>query len=361
MKKSYVLLIMTLALIILLAACRDPSLEQAIIDYKGSRWDQAYASIKKAVEKVPQDPEAWYYYGEIAGQQGDIKEMVDAYDKSSALKNTFEVEIQNSRNRYFSKFYNSGVQSYNSFIKLEDKESENASKVLNKMIDEFQKALIIKKDFQANRLISIAYNNLKDDENRLKYLILTTESKPDSALGWIDLGFYFRTLKEYEKSIEYFEKALKIEPENTNALTLYAECLDFSGKKEEAIAAYKNAVEVNPEEKAIPFNLGLLFYKEANRENIEDTDRIKYLGDAEIYFEKVYDLDPEFKEIYDLYGRVLIDLKKFDVAEQVLLEGTKYFPDAASIWTNLSYVFANLNKVDKANEAAKKAKELSEL
>jgi tetratricopeptide (TPR) repeat protein len=361
MKKSYLLLFMTLALIILLAACRDPSLEQAIIDYKGSRWDQAYMSVKKAVEKVPQDPEAWYYYGEIAGQKGEVKEMVDAFDKSLALKNTFEAQIKDARIRYFSKYYNNGVQSYNSYIKLEDKESENASKILNNMIKEFQNALLIKNDFQANRLISIAYAGLEDDENRLKYLLLASESNPDTALGWVDLGFYYRNLKEYEKSIEYFEKALKVDPENTNALTLYAECLDFSGKKEQAIAAYKNANEVNPEEKAIPFNLGLLLYKEANRDNIEPAERTNYLNEAEIYFNKVYDLDPEFREIYDLYGPVLIYLKKFDAAEQILLEGTKYFPDAASIWTNLSIVYANQGKKDKANEAAKKAKELSDL
>lgn len=359
MKKSYVLLIMTLALMILLAACRDPSLEQAIIDYKGSRYDQAWASAQKAVEKVPQEPEAWYYYGEIAGQKGDITEMMKGFDKSLALAKTFEPQITNAKNRYFAKFYNSGVQSYNSFIKAEDKESEKATKILNTMIGEFKNALLIKDDFQANRLISIAYNSLKDDENRLKYLVAATESNPDTALGWVDLGFYYRTSKDYDKAIDYFEKALKVEPKNTNALTLYAECLDFSGKKEEAIAAYKKAVEVNPEEKAIPFNLGLLLYKEANVENIDTEVRMKYLKDSEIYFGKVYDLDPEFREIYDLYGPVLIYLKKFDLAEQVLLEGTKYFPDSPSIWTNLSIVYANLNKKDKANDAAKRAKELA--
>lgn len=359
MKKSYLLLMMTLALIILLAACRDPSLEQAIIDYKGSRWDQAYASIKKAVEKVPQDPEAWYYYGEIAGQKGDIKEMVEGFDKSLALKNTFEVQIQNANNRYFAKFYNNGVQSYNSFLKLEDKESESGTKVLNKMIKEFQNALLIRDDFQANRLTSIAYNSLNDNENRLKYLLLASESNPDTALGWVELGFYYRNLKDYEKAIEYFEKAIDVDPANTNALTLYAECFDFAGRKEEAIAAYNKAIEFNPEEKAIPFNLGLLLYKEANRENIESDERMNYLGKAELNFRKVYDLDPEFREIYDLYGPVLIYLKMYDEAELVLLEGIRYFPDSPSIWTNLSIVYANQGNKDKANDAAKRAKELA--
>jgi tetratricopeptide (TPR) repeat protein len=235
----------------------------------------------------------------------------------------------------------------------------DGEKIWNKMIDEFNKALLIKDDFQANRLISIAYNNLNDNENRLKYLLKASESNPDTALGWVELGFYYRNLKDYDKAIGYFEKAIEIDPQNTNALTLYAECFDFAGRKDEAIEAYKNAIEVNPEEKAIPFNLGLLLYKEANRDGIDPEERMKYLNEAEIYFGKVYDIDPEFREIYDLYGPVLIYIKNFEKAEQVLLEGIKYFPDAPSIWTNLSIVYANLNKKDKAEEAAKRATELS--
>jgi tetratricopeptide (TPR) repeat protein len=350
---------MTLALMILLAACRDPSLEQAIIDYKGSRWDQAWKSVKNAVVKVPQDAEAWYYYGEIAGQKGLIDSMMLGFDKSLSINTTHKAEIENAKSKYFAKFYNSGVQSYNSYIKIEDKEGENAKKVLNGMVEDFKKALLIKNDFQANRLISIAYNNLNDDENRLKYLLKATESNPDTALGWVDLGFYYRNLKDYDKAIEYFEKAIQIDPQNINALTLYAESFDFAGKKDEAIEAYKKAIEVNPEEKALPFNLGLLLYKEANRDGIDPDERMKYLNDAELYFGKVYDLDPEFREIYDLYGPVLIYVKNFEKAEQVLLEGVKYFPDSPSIWTNLSIVYANLSKKDKANDAAKKAKELS--
>lgn len=359
MKKSYFLFAMALILIILLAACRDPSLEQAIIDYNGNRYDQAYESIQKAVKKVPDNAEAWYYYGKIAGKKDDVKQMVDAFDKSLKINDSFKPQIENDKNSYFSKFYNSGVQSYNSFIKIEDKESENAQKALQKIIEEFNKALIIKDDYQANRLIANAYRSLNDEENQLKYLNLAAESNPDTALAWIELGFVYRSKKDYEKAGEYFKKAIETDPKNTDALTMYAECLDFSGKKEEAIAAYKNAVEVNPQEKAIPFNLGLLLYKEANKEELEDTQRKQYLEEAEIYFKKAYDLDPEFKELYDLYGPVLIHNEKYDLAESVLLEGIKYFPDAPTIWVNLSVVYARKGDSKKANEADAKAKELS--
>ena len=200
---------------------------------------------------------------------------------------------------------------------------------------------------------------LNDEENQLKNLVWASEVAPDTALSWLELGFFYRNKKEFKKAAEYFKKAIEADPKNINANTMYAECLDFDGRKDEAIEQYKKAIDLNPEEKAIPFNLGLLLYKESTKDDIEEQEKNKYLGDAATYFEVVYNLDPEFKEIYDLYGLVLIYLKKYEEAEKLLLEGIKYFPEAASIWTNLSVVYANLGKKDQANDAAKKAKDLA--
>lgn len=356
--RSYVILT-ALSLIFVSAACRPPFLEQAIIDYNGGRIDQAYESAKKVETLAPDNPEAWYYYGKIAGEKGDYKKMIDAFDKSLSLKPDFESNIKADKSQHFSKTYNSAVQTYNGYVKLEDKESEEAKKALKSVIVDFNNALIIKDDFQACKLIALSYGYLGDEENQLKYLIKETEIAPDTAASWIDLGFYYRSKKEYGKAIEYFKKALEADPQSINANTMLAECFDFDGKKEEAIEQYKKAIEINPEEKAIPFNLGLLYYKQSTAENVEESKKMELLGEAAIYFEKVYNIDPEFKEIYDLFGLTLIHLKKFEKAKSILEEGSKYFPDAASIWSNLSYAYANLGKKNEAEEAAKRAKELA--
>ena len=351
--------ILIILLLIFISACRHPSLEQAIIDYNQNRNEQAYESVKNAVKAVPEDAEAWFYYGEIAGKMDKYQEMMDAFNKSLALSPTYKDQINSSKSSYFSKTYNAAVQTYNGYINIENKEGENAVKALNSVIEDFRKALIIKDDFQATRLISIAYDYLDDEENQIKYLTKATEISPDTALAWIDLGIFYRNKKDYEKATENFKKALEAEPENINANTMYAEVLDFSGKKEEAKEAYKKAIELNPEEKAIPYNLGLVYYKDAVGDDVDEKQKMEALGEAATYFDIVYNLDPEFKGIYDIYGLTLIYLKRFEDAETLLQEGSKYFPDAASIWTNLSVVYANLGKKTEANEAAKKATDLA--
>ena len=66
----FIILLFTIS--ILVNACRPPELEQAVIDYNGGRYDNAYTEVLAATEKYPDNQEAWYYLGEIQGKKGQI-------------------------------------------------------------------------------------------------------------------------------------------------------------------------------------------------------------------------------------------------------------------------------------------------
>lgn len=53
--------------------------------------------------------------------------------------------------------------------------------------------------------------------------------------------------KEYARGLEVCEQAVKLAPENSRALNYRGLFLDYLGKKEEALADYKNAVRVDPD------------------------------------------------------------------------------------------------------------------
>jgi tetratricopeptide (TPR) repeat protein len=211
----------------------------------------------------------------------------------------------------------------------------------------------------AHRLTALAYQNLGNDQANIQSLITASEANPDTALAWIELGYYYSRQKDYNQAADYFNKALEIDPENVEALTLYAQNLDFADRKDEAIAAYKNAIQKNPQEKAIPFNLGLLLNKLANE--TEDPEKKKVLlEEAVIYFRKAYDLDPELKETYDILSTLLLQLERYEEAEEILDEGVKRFPDSAAMWQNLSFLHAKMGNKDKAEEYYEKSKQLRE-
>ncbi len=357
--KRYTLLlaILLIAVSFLFNSCRPPELEGAIVHLNAGRDDQAFELAEEAAKKYPDNAEAWYILGKIQGKRGLINEMVSSFDKSVAIAPTFQKDIELEKSSYFSKHYNDAVAAYNAFIKLEDREGEAAKKKLNEVIDNFNKALLIQPDYMAHRLIAISYQNLGDDENNLKALQAAAEAKPDTVMAWIELGYYYSRNKDYVQAADYFEKGLGVDPDNVECLTLYAQNLDFADKKMEAIAAYKSAMEKNPEEKAIPFNLGLLLNKQAN--SLEDPAAKKAkMEEAIIYFKKTYDLDPDLKETYDILSTLLLQLERYEEAEEILNEGIQRFPDSASMWQNLSFLHAKMGNRAKAEEYYEKSKQL---
>ena len=354
----FALLLFTVA--IMVSSCRPPELEQAVIDYNGGRYDNAYEEVLSATEKYPDNEEAWYYLGEIQGKKGQIKEMVESFDKSLALKNTFQAEIELAKRSYFGKYYNDGVSAYNSMIQIEDKKSEQAVKRLNQVISDFQNVLYIENDYMAHRLISIAYQFMEDDENSLKYLYSAADAKPDTVLAYVDLGYHFQRKQEFLKAAEQFKKGIEVDPKHEECLIRYAESLDMADKKDEAVTAYKAAFEVTPNEKAIPFNLGLLLFKQSNAIENDDAKKKEKMKEAIFYFEKAREIDPNIKEVYDLLGTLLLQLEDYDKAREVLEQGVELFPDSSTVWQNLSFLYAKLGEKEKAEAAFEKSKQLQE-
>jgi superkiller protein 3 len=354
----FALVFLTIAFMI--TSCRPPELEQAVIDYNGGRYDNAYTQVLSATEKYPDNEEAWYYLGEIQGKKGQIKEMMESFNKSLSLKNTYQAEIELAKSNYYGKYYNDGVSAYNALIQIEDKKSEQAIKRLEQVIKDFTNVNYIKNDYMANRLISISYQFLEDDENALKYLYVAAEAKPDTALAYIDLGYHFQKKQDFVKAAEQFKKGIEVDPTNQECLIRYAESLDMAEQKEEAIAAYKSAFEVVPDEKAIPFNLGLLLFKQANTLEEDDPKKNETMEEAIFYFEKAKEIDPNIKEIYDLLGTLLLQLEQYDKAKEILEEGVELYPDSSTVWQNLSFLYAKLGEKEKAEEAFEKSKQLQE-
>jgi tetratricopeptide (TPR) repeat protein len=345
-------------LFLLLNACRPPELEQAVIEYNAGRFDNAFDQAKKATEKYPENEEAWYYRGEVEGRKGLIEDMINSFNKSLAIKNTFTKDIELAKRNYFGKFYNDGVSGYNSMIKIEDKTSPEAHKAVEQVVTNFKNALLIQKDYMATRLIAVANQVIGNDEETLKYFELAAETNPDTVTVWMDLGYYYQRQKDFVKAAAQFKKGLEISPKDEECLIRYAESLDLADKKEEAIFAYKQALEIVPNEKAIPFNLGLLIFKLSTVPDLDDAKKKELMAESAVYFEKAHMIDPEIKEVYDLLGTLLLQLGEYEKAKVLLEQGVEIFPDAGSIWQNLSFLYAKTGDKKKAEEAFSRSKQL---
>lgn len=358
MKRISIILFAMAMLISTMTGCRPPEIEGAYVDFNAGRYENALQLSKIATEKHPNNSEAWYMLGSTNGKLGNYKEMAEAFVKSLALDNRFTQKIEQERAYYFQTVYNTGVNKYNSYTKQEDRSSEEARKILQQAITDFQSAYSLKEDYMTVSLSALCYSLLDDDEKALEQYKLLTVMKPDTIDSWIALGQYYYNAKEYETSAQALEKAIEIDSENTDAVSMLSQTYDILGNREKAISLYTKAIDLAPEEKAFPFNLGLLYFKMSNEEGVADADKKVYLQKCIENFGKTINLDPEMKEPYDIQSNAFIQLEKYDDALLILKQAIDYFPDEYSFWFNLGVAYSRLNNADEAQKAFDKADEL---
>ena len=81
---------------------------------------------------------------------------------------------------------------------------------------------------------------------------------------------------------------------------------------------YKKAMEINPKEKAYPFNLGRLYFQKLANENTDPTAKAEYLKACADAFGRVIELDPSMKEAYDYKSNCEIMAKNYEDAKRLL-------------------------------------------
>ncbi|NOX90833.1 MAG: tetratricopeptide repeat protein [Calditrichaeota bacterium] len=356
--KKLVLFIIPILVLSFLTSCRPPELEGAFVDYNAGRFDNALKLAQEATQKYPDNAEAWFLLGEIYGKKERYLEMKRAFDKSLKLSNVFADKIKAAKIYYYQNLFNRGVNNYNTFTKMEDRTTDEAKKQLKKAIEYFKLANIVQTDYKSIDLVALSYTLIGEKDSALVYYTKLTEMAPDSADGYIKLGRYELINSDYDKAIKALEKALSIDPSNPEAIQIIAEAYDRAGMADKAIKSYQKAMEVNKEEKAFPFNLGLLYFKLSSKEGIDENLKNEYLQKCIEAFSRVIELDPSMKEPYDFKSNCEILLKKYDEALVTLKQAVERFPDNGPFWYNLGVVYSHLNNVKEATNAFKKAEEL---
>jgi tetratricopeptide (TPR) repeat protein len=121
----------------------------------------------------------------------------------------------------------------------------------------------------------------------IKYFdkVLKIEPKNTDALN--GKGVAFLSLGQYNTATSYFDKVLKIEPKNTDALNGKGAVLYFSGKHKTSLTYFDKVLKINPNEITALLFKGF-YYVEGGKYKTSLT-----------YFDKVLKIDPKNKDAYD--------------------------------------------------------------
>lgn len=344
--------------VFLLVACRPPELEGLVVRMNQQMYDEeTYNLAEDAIQKYPENAEAWYYYGSLQGRKGNFEKMNEAFDKSLALnpQQTVKVEgggsttikeaIDRFRLSYFAENFNAAKGAYD---KARDAEDEaKRQELLETAIDKFSAAH--KADpTRIEPLMPLAISMLLIDdtlgaENQFEQAMKMQPKNEDILQA---AGDFYLQLNRIDKAEETYRKALEVNPDNANALLGLGQIETKRGNWEEAAKHFEKALELNPDNSNIAFNIGVSLY---NQEKFEQ---------AIPYLKRTVEAEPDNKELYEILGICYVQSQNYDEGMQFLEDATQRFPDDSELWNYLAIVYANKGMKDKAEEAMKKTKEL---
>jgi tetratricopeptide (TPR) repeat protein/predicted Ser/Thr protein kinase len=131
----------------------------------------------------------------------------------------------------------------------------------------------------------------------------------------VTLGILHRDTGKYEEAVEEFQKALQVNPEDSDVYRELALAYEKLGRLEDSEAAYKKAIELKPDYWSGYSHLGAFYYYQAR------------YSEAEKMWQKVIELTPDNIRVYFNLGALYIKMGQTDRAIAMLTRSLEIKPN----------------------------------
>lgn len=179
-----------------------------------------------------------------------------------------------------------------------------------------------------------------------KLAISLTKDFPKHPFGWKVLSIVFKNKGKINKSLNAGQKALQLNPNDSEIFYNVGNTLKQLNKLDEALVYYENAIRLNPNYIEAYNNLAIT-QKEKN--NLKESINIYY---------KLIEIDPNYAEAYNNLGIVLKDSYKLKEAKKNYEKAIKLKPNYAEAYNNLGITLRELGNLNKSINNYRKAIEL---
>ncbi len=225
---------------------------------------------------------------------------------ASTVAEAMNLKLVKSEQKSLESNITSNSEAYDLFLKAryfaEDITNEKNSRIALELL---QQAIEMDENFaEAYAQLSVVRSNMfwsyfertKDNLDKAK---LSAEKalqlNPDLPDAHAAMGDYFyHGVLDYDSALEQYNEALRLNPNNLNALNGTAYVLRRQGKMEETIEYLKKTYEINPQDYMIVFSMG------------ETYDLLRKYKDAYPFIDKAIYLAPEAVAAYDLKANTII-------------------------------------------------------
>lgn len=365
--------------------CSSTELTSAKLYIQQKNYTKAIESLKKEITKNPKSDEGFYLLGYVMGEQGDLKAMVENFDKSLAISKKFAKEISDYKKYQWQDNFNKGVGLFNRATKVQDPDSSKM--FFNKSADRFQNAIICEPDTVGaykNLVYSLINAGREDELEAPLKKILELSHAPEAyvdlskvynnkAIGLMNtykdsknVADSLEAMKMYDKEIAILEEGYKLHPDDSAILAQLSNAYVEANKMDVAMETFKKGIEKDPTNEIYRYNYGVLLLG-ANQ-----------YADAAEQFQKAIEIKNDYPSAYYNLGVTYLkwgaelqekaieensdDMsykEKFKAALGPLEKYLESNPKDGAIWNYVGKVYANLGNTEKSKEAFDKADQYS--
>ena len=235
--------------------------------FNKNHWNDAQIFFGKAVELDPKFADAYFQLGRIYEWLQDTRARNDAYKKAMFYSDRTTIK----QKMLIEAFYASDVE----------RDPEKGISILKQILKEYPQETRF--HYRLGWIFQHKMNLTEEaTEEYNKYLEVEPHPRP---YVYNQLGYIYMGRGKFEKSLEYFKKYEALSPGDANPVDSLAELYFTTGRLDESITKYKEAIEIKPDFYEAYFSIGYINalkedYVEALKwidksEEIAPTSRVK--------------------------------------------------------------------------------------
>ena len=255
------------------------TIKTALEHHLAGRLSQAESLYQGLLQKEPDNPDALYFLGVLARQQGRQAEALEFILRAIAAGPS-------------SPAYNTLGNIYKDMGRLDEAALRD------------RQALEITPD-SAEALFNLG--NILQQQHRLEEAVSCYHRllaiRPDSAEAHNDLGVALMAQGRWDEAVESFNQALACRPEYAETWNNSGVACKNQGKMEEALACYHRALAIRPEYAQALFNIGTVYFVK------------KDFPQAMTWYQASLAVNPAQVEAHQNMALILFDTGRLDEAQ----------------------------------------------
>ena len=195
----------------------------------------------------------------------------------------------------------------------------------------------VPRDLNVTYLMAMLQAQVGDFAQAATFFEAALAIKPDFTDARFNLAYALNLLGRHEAAIPHYAEILRVNFRHGGARLNYSNCLKETGRYFEALASYDELLRILPQSAEAHSNRALVL------------EKLRRLDEALAGYDKAISLEPDHVEAHSNKGVALQKLKRFDEAIDCYERAIAIKPDFAEAYANLGNLFREMKRYEDAS------------